>query len=469
MSTTTSGRRIAERRRRLPAAAGVLTGLVLVLAAVLVVAAAPVGPDTDPVARAGTVRVDRLITACLPDERAQQQPVALAVPLPGLGEGGSVTARAADRPEAAEDLRTDRGRLQPLDLPAATAVVEAQGETATGRAAFGVTRRAGGLAVQECLAPRAAWWFTGGGAGLDHRSQLVLANVDPGPAVLDVSVLGPDGVVDSVGTRGLTLGAGETLRLDLVDVAPQAEELAVHVEASQGRVVAALSDEFAADPGSAPGREWVPAQDDAARVLRLSPLPSRASTRTLVVGNPSDREALVTVEVAGEGGSFAPTDGAELRVPAGTVVAADISAGVGRDASAVVLRSRVPVTATVRSVRAGDSSYAAVVAPLHGPGVAVLPDRTGAAVHVTAGDTGGSAEVDGYAADGSPAGGTTLDVDPGATVRWVPPRGADYVVVTPTAGRIFGGVSLTRPGLAQVPLRTLPVDVRRPVVVPAPR
>lgn len=467
MTSITSGRRIAVRQRR--AASGMLTALVLVLAAMLVVAAAFVGPDPDPAARTATVRVDRLTTACLPSDQGRPQHFTLAAPVAELGRGGSLSVRAADRPDEGRTLSTDRGLLQPVDVPSAGAVVEAQGETAAGRTAFGVARDGGSLAVQECPAPRARWWFTGGGAGLDHRSRLVLVNVDPGPAVLDVTVHGPDGVIDSVGTRGLTLGPGETLDLDLVELAPQTEELAVHVEASRGRVVAGLADELATDTSGRPGRDWVPAQADPARVLRLSPLPTRAQARTLVVGNPTDREALVAVEVSGEGGSFAPTEGAELRVPAGTVIATDLSAAVGRDPSAVLLRSRVPVTASVRSARAGDITYAAVVAPLHGPSAALLPDRADAAVHLTAGDTGGSADLAGYTADGSPAGETTLDVAPGATARWVPPGRAAYVVVTPSAGRIFGGVTLDGRGVAQVPLRTLPVDARRPVVMPVPR
>ncbi len=273
--------------------------------------------------------------------------------------------------------------------------VAAEGAAAVGRATFAVdqARDAAAVGVGECLAPRARWWFTGAGAGLDHASTLVVANLDPGRAVLDVEVHGPDGLVDSIGTRGITMEPGEVQTIPLVEVAPQTDELAVHVEASRGRVVAALADSFATQPAAAPGRDWIPVQSDASQLLRLSPLPARADRRTLVVANPTDREALADVEVSTGSGTFVPTDVPQLRVPPGTVVTADLGPAVGKEASAVLLTSPVPLTATVRSTRAADVTYTAAAPLLDGPAAAVLADDTVPTLQLTAGDDGGTAKV----------------------------------------------------------------------------
>jgi hypothetical protein len=479
MSTPTPGRRVAKRQRRRPDRAALAGFGAVALAASLLAAASWVEPEPEPPARPTMVAPDRTTTACLGTRTpGSAEVLTLAAPLPsedaGSGEDGGalevVTGGESDR----EVGVGDRGALQTLEAPTAgaAAVVNATGEPAIGRATFQVDRSPDEalVGVQECQAPRSRWWFTGGGAGLDHRSRLVMANVDPGPAVVDVVVHGPDGVVDSVDTRGITIAPGEVRTIDLVEVAPQTEELAVHVEASRGRVVAGLADAFATTPAATPGHEWIPVQPEAARRIRLAPLPRRADRRTLVVANPSDREALVDVEVSGESGAFAPTDVAQVRVPPGSVVTADLGQVVGEDASAVLLDSPVPLTATVRSAAGADVSYAAAVPVLTGPAAAVLTGETQAGVHLTAGDDGATATATAYSADGSEVDSVELEVAPTATLAWSPEGAADYVVVTPGKGGVAGGVALAgAAGLSQVPLRPLPVALRQPVVVPVVR
>jgi hypothetical protein len=479
MSTPVTGRRAAARQRpRLDA--GAVAGLVLVvLAGGLLAAAGLAQAEPEPPARPSTVTVDQVTTACLGSpERPDSRVSTVTVPLPegaeAAAQGAGKGTLAAGPPEQEPGPRAAgaRGRLHGLDAPDAGAAlaVEATGEAALGRITAQADTADAGLADQECLAPRARWWFTGGGAGLDHRSKLVMANVDPGPAVVDVMVHGPAGLADDVGTRGITLAPGEVRTVDLVDVAPQSDELAVHVEASRGRVVAALDDGFATAPAADPGREWVPAQPDAAHVLRLSPLPSRADRRTLVVANPSDREALVEVKVAGETGSFVPTDVGEVRVPAESLVTVDLSRAVGRETSAVVLRSPVPVTATLRSSQGSDVAYAAAAPVLDGPAAAVIGDGTTPEVQLTAGPDGAKATVTAYSAAGDEVDSAALEVKPATTLGWSPKGDAAYVVVDPVRGVLSGGVSLEGgAGLTQVVLRPLPILLEQPAVVPVVR
>jgi hypothetical protein len=477
MSTPTPGRRVARRQRRRPDGVALLGVGAVALSALLLAAASWVEAEPEQTTRPTKVAVDRTTTACLGTRVSGSAQVStLAAPLQseaaGAGEGGTLEVGPG---EGGREVDAGaRGALRNLEAPDAGAalVVTATGEPAVGRATFQVDRSPGEalVGVQECLPPRSRWWFTGGGAGLDHRSRLVIANVDPGPAVVDVVVHGPDGVVDSVDTRGITIAPGDVRTIDLVEVAPQTEELAVNVEASRGRVVAGLADAFATSPAAPPGHEWVPAQGEAARVIRLAPLPRRADRRTLVLANPTDREALVDVEVSGESGAFAPTDVSQVRVPPGSVVTADLGQVVGEDASAVLLASPVPVTATVRSADGADVSYAAAVPVLTGPAAAVLAGGTDAGVHLTAGGDGGTATVTAYTADGTEVDSAQLDLPPTATLAWSPEGAADYVVVAPGEGAVAGGVALAgSAGLSQVPLRPLPVALRQPVVVPVVR
>jgi hypothetical protein len=481
MSTPASGRRVARRERR---GVDVLTALgvaLVVLAASLLLAAGAVENEPEPPARAGTVPVDEVATACAAFPAAGGgEALTLAAPLPDAaddGDGEVTAGPVGGRTEPVDGAR--RGVLLSLDVaPGGEAAtgwalgVAAEDEAAVGRSTFVVDRArdAAALGVQECLAPRARWWFTGAGAGLDHASTLVVANLDPGRAVIDVEVHGPDGLVDSVGTRGITVQPGEVQVIDLVEVAPQTEELAVHVEASRGRVVAALADRFATRPAAPQGREWIPVQADAGRQLRLAPLPARADRRTLVVANPTGREALADVEISTASGAFVPTDVPQLRVPPGTVVTADLGPAVGREAAAVVLDSSVPLTATVRSTRASDVTYAAAAPLLDGPAAAVVADDTAPTLQLTAADGGGTADVTTYTAEGDEVDTAELVVEPGTTLSWSPEGRAAYLVVTPGGGRLFGGVSLSgAAGVSQVPLRPLPVALRRPVVTPVVR
>lgn len=475
MSTPTPGRRVAQRQRQRPRLdRGAISGLALVVVAgALLATAGVVDADPEPVGAPETVPVDQVAMACLGSSQdGSGRAVTLAAPVPqaeeSAGGGGLLVGPVGE--EAREIGSAARGELTRIDAPSRGSAVgvTATGDAAVGRASFQVDAADGaGLAVQECLAPHARWWFTGGGAGLDHQSSLVMANLDPGPAVVDVVVHGPDGVAEDVATRGITIAPGETRTVELVEVAPQADELAVHVEASRGRVVAGLSDAFATTPAAEPGQEWVPFQAGTARTLRLSPLPGRADRRTLVLANPSEREALVDVEVAGESGSFAPTGAEQVRVPAGSVVTADLSDAVGRDASAVVLQSQVPVTATVRSSLGSDVAYASAAPALSGPAAAVLEQGARAEVRLTAGAKGGAATATAYSANGEEVDSTELEVPPTATIGWSPKGEAAYVVVTPTRGDLAGGVSVEgAAGVAQVVLRPLPLVLEQPVVVP---
>ena len=197
------------------------------------------------------------------------------------------------------------------------------------------------------------WWFTGAGAGLDHSSTLVLANVDPGPAVLDLKVLGPDGPVETVATEGITLAPHAVRRVDLSEIAPQTDDLALERAAPAAAGWSPSVDDSLRREGVRAAR----ARSGCAGTDLPEPnAPARRPARdvlgrsTLLVANPSDLEAVVDVRVAGRSGTFAPP--ASTRSPSRRAPSRrSTSPGCcpKKEPVALRLRSRVPVVA----VRAG--------------------------------------------------------------------------------------------------------------------
>jgi hypothetical protein len=205
--------------------------------------------------------------------------------------------------------------------------------------------------------------------------------------------------------------------------------------------------------------------------VRLAGVPARAKSRSLVVANPSDSEALVDLEVAGSRGSFVPSGFETLSVPPGSVRVLDAADLVtGKEATAVLLTSQVPVVAGLRSVGAADHSYAATVQPLTDPAALPVIDGAKGVVQVSAGSGGATVRVEGFDRDGRSTEQQEVSVDPGATATWSPGKGTDYVLVTPERGNAYGAATYSgKAGLTTVPLAVLPLRLQLPGVVPAPR
>jgi hypothetical protein len=474
-----AGRRIAERAARTRRDRSAMAAAALLVVAALAVGLTRGQQAEGVVGGAAGALVDRVQLSCPTTDLPELAgPGVRTDAFAGLA-GGEV---GGERPGASgvlgaglpgdepTDLDVGRGALAALDTAGDGPVLDGRGDRAVGLFGFRTDRAGSTSAVGACVAPRASWWFTGVGADLDHASELVLTNLDPGPAVVDVNLFGSDGPVDTVGTRGITVAPGESTTVRLVDVAPQSAELMVHVEASRGRVAVAASDRFAARPAAPVGVAWVADAGRPSRVVRLAGVPSRAATKTLLVGNPSGSEALVDVEVAGQGGSFVPSDLETVSVAPGTVETVDLEEVLpDKEAVAVRLRAQVPVLASLRVATVGDVAYAGTAVPLTGPGVVPVLARARTTLHLTAGDTDAAVRVEGFARTGEATGSAVVEVPATATATWRPARGTAYVVVHATQGEVFGAAVFEGAGVATTALRALPIRVRLPAVVPGPR
>ena len=474
MTTVRRGRRMAARRPRQADRGAIAAAALLAVAVVAALLGGTGTPAEDGGGAGAGVLVDHAIDGCSTAESrrgTRTTVVTGAAPLDGLTDDGGIRYGEPGAGLAAAPPRTPaRGQLlEPSSGPADPALlaVEATGSLAAGLFTFRADTGDTTTAVSRCASPRSRWWFTGAAATLTHTSELVLANLDPGPAVVDVRVLGPDGAVETLGTRGISVPPATRTTIPLTDIAPQGEDLAVSVVASRGRVVAAVADSFAPGFGDDEGAEWLPDQAAPSRVLRLAGLPARADSHVLVVANPSPLEALVEVQVADDTGSFTPTENGQVRVPPGAVVSAELTQAIPRAATAIRLTSPVRVTATVRSTANADTSYAGPVRTLTGPAAAPLPDGLRGTVQLTGGERGGTAAITAYDAKGQDVDSTTVQVAAGATSTWSPRGKAAYLVVAPRSGRVYGAVTYAGDqGLSQVALRPLVVRTLRPHVEP---
>lgn len=427
----------------------------------------------------------RAVGAVVPDSNGLRPGQLVVRPATGAG----AAALTLDRPG------TWRSTVLAADEAADLTVTVSDG-LAVGAAAYVLQRPSdGGLALQRCAAPARRWWFVGAGSSASRESTLVLVNLDEADAVVDVELRGADGPLEANGTDGLRIPPGERVNLALSALVAGEHEVAIDVAAVQGRVVAAVADEWSG-VGGGDGSDWLPASPPPATAVLLPGLqdPDRASR--LVIANPSDTATPVDVSVVDDSGTFAPTGGPQVLVPAAGVVSVrlpDLGQGSG-----LLVEADVPVNAAVR-VGAGpqisgdaDIGYAVQGPPLDGPAVVPvdLGRRTRPRLHLAASlAAGAGAEtppartvtITAYDAFGTRLASADVEVAAATALVIDPRRDIDvdasdraataYLVVTPDrpapgAGALVATAELrdAAGGLAMFPLETGLVRVTVPVV-----
>jgi hypothetical protein len=492
-------------RSDLLAAALGLAGLALGAAAV---AGGPATvPTVEPPARLAPVRSALLdCPAAASSGAATSSLAALSAPVPvpdpgdvdGPDTAGSLRLFSGTRAGGPPSMLSKRGRVVEVTAGASARAVGrivASGELAPGATGWRVDRaRAGldrGLAVASCAAPTTSWWFVGTASRVGHVGRLLLTNPEPGPAAVDIDLFGPDGQVAVAGGRGVSLAPRSSRVVALSSLAIQEPGLAVHVQATQGEVVAVVHDRWA-DGVTPTGNEWLgpvtppggevvvpglPKCGGAAQASAQLRSSCGKSTRTLVVANPGALTALVRVEVLGPRGPFVPSGLETLRIPPTSVVRADVTAVARGEPAGIRLTSDQDVTAAVLIADGSAQADTAVVPaspPLAGPAAAPWPtDLQASLLLSSAARTAAAARISVYAADGARLLTDTVPVAGGSTRQWTLPRlrpaerrSVAYVVVEPTSGSVTAAaVYRAEPvGLAGLALRSLAVSVERPAV-----
>ena len=426
-----------------------------------------------PTTGAAVVPLDRVSLVCpatssarVPGSRTDVSVVSL--PEAAQVPGGRVSARVLPGGPALPGLEITAGpghaRAALSAADAAVVAVNGQAALAPGLGAFAAataSRQAGGgLTVTGCLGATRSWWFVGAGATVTHTSAVVVTNPDPTEAIATIDVLSGEGPLVTVGTQGLVIPPGDSVSVALSEVAAGREELAVHVEASQGRVVAGVLDSWRGAV-SADGTEWLPSLSVPAGDVTVSGVPA-AGRRTLLVVNPGQRGALVSVSVSDADGTFQSQDVREVQVAAGSVASVDLPETLGSGPLTLRLSSPTPVTAAVRDRATGDVAYAGTPALLDGPTAA--PAASGLPELVVSGADprqGAVAVLETYNADSDLLGSSEVQIPAGTTQSQSPPlrdsarQEAAYVVVRPQGeGVRASAVYSSDGGISVLPLTT---------------
>ncbi|MEP6667222.1 MAG: DUF5719 family protein, partial [Nocardioidaceae bacterium] len=397
---------------------GVVGGGALLLAAAAVAVTATASPTRQAVDRTPEVVPTTSVQLSCPgsptDRRTSTSLFAVAPPRDDTTEtspGGELTAlplaSTRQRPVAfSEEVGVPVAtRLTTRDGPSVT--VAGRGGLAEGAYAaqesVSQDRQLSGLAISACQQPADGWWFNGLDTSVGSTARLVLSNPTPAVAVVDLKFYGPDGVVKSVGARGIPVAPQSRQSLDLAKFAPGLDAVTLHVLANRGRVTAAINVSRVTG-ATASGSDWISPASAPSTDLLVNPGDSGPGEQRLVVTNPGRREALVQVRVLDAGGPFTPTDLKDIQIKPGRTEVVDISDITQNSSAALNVTSTVEVTAATVSERSRsplDFTVATSSPALGDP--AVVPVFQGSSVTLgftTAQDGGGKVGLETYDGNG---------------------------------------------------------------------
>ena len=437
---------------------GVLLPLLTVGALLLV---RPTEPTTATAAPTRTTLTNSVaVCPAAPDGGAGVWAAALGDPA-----GTDVTASPAGSDQAS-GVRLGAGASTSLGQPGGGLVVRAQGEDAGGVVAAESGQRE--VSVTGCGRPTPTQWYTGVGSGAAHTSTLQLTNPDEGPAVADVQVFVRTKLVEVPSLRGVTVRGGQTLDLDIGKLFPKRVDLTFGVTVSRGRLATSVLDTVPKLGTRRQTQEWLPSQPAPATTALLLGLPDRRAEDTLVLANPGDSETRAQVRIVTQDAAFSPQGLKEIRVPPQATSKVDLSAVLDRavkdGALGIEVTAEAPVTAALRSIAAGDLSYAAPVTPTDQPLLTPVPARPASVVLGRA--TGAGVVTVTAWSDGQQVLTRRVAITEGSGGLVKLPRGTDLVRLDPQRASVAAALRLADKGTAVLPLVAPDQDALIPQVRP---
>ncbi len=358
--------------------------------------------------------------------------------------------------ETVGPLRVRTGRVSTAAPGTGPVVVTGTGELAPGLLAG--RSQTTPLAAVDCAPTVADQWFTAAGAGATHDSTIELVNPNAGPAIADITLRSPSGVLDVPALRGVSVPGNSSQVLDLGQVAPRRGELSLEVHTSRGRLAVHVVDGYDELGSGARSQDWLPAQPAPQTSNFLMGLGTGPGERTLVLANPGSDEVRATVKVITPTAVFAPSGVDPVRVAPDsteTVSLDDVVQQAAKDgATGLLVESTGPVTATMRQVVSEDLSLLTPAPPVGSTTAVVVP--AGPKRLLLGGpDAVGVATVTAYAANGKQLGTQRVELAPDTGADVELPDDTALIVLTPERTTVRAAVLVQGTGTAVVPLREL--------------
>lgn len=298
------------------------------------------------------------------------------------------------------------------------------------------------LAWVPCPEPQARWWFVAaGGAAVTHDTVLTLSNPRPGVASVDINVYGPQGLVRSPDLRDIQVPPSTSRLIDLAKLAPAVGNLAVSVTATRGLIAVTAADHFS--PGSL-GKavdEWLPPQPLPSTSIDLVGMPTQRGASTMYVANPGGIDAIVKVEVIGTTGTYAPAALRTFIVGPRSVRSVPLVSVIDGTPLALHVSSPQRVTATVRSVKNGDTSFATGVGVVRGGTSFGVPDGSAQLVFSSL-RTGATIQLHAFGVHGNRLAEKTIKVSPRTSLALQLPAGTTYVNLVADRPDVVVGLSV---------------------------
>lgn len=280
------------------------------------------------------------------------------------------------------------------------------------------------------------------------NTELIITNSDANEAVVDLSLLGPDGEIAAVGARGIAVAPGVTRNVALSVLAPEGP-VGVTYSASQGRVAMAAVNVEGRD-----SRYIGTARSAAEHVI--GGIPAEAASAQLVVTNPFEERVDVTVSALGSTSEYELAPAADLSVEPMSTVAVDLGDSLGGEAAAIRVEAAHEIGAAVVVTGATGSPVTLIGSE---PAMELAAMTLGGMVQVTnPGTEPVTVNTSATAGEVTIEPGTTqaLPVEGEADVGWPVSVAADGPVVA-------AAVSADQPGLIVVPMEQIaddPQDLR---------
>ncbi|MFE9257106.1 DUF5719 family protein [Streptomyces sp. NPDC006879] len=382
-----------------------------------------------------------------------------------LTEPGKPAAGTATGAEAPALVGAAEGGLAPGWAAQQTTVISA-----------GTTRGVLGI---SCTPPDTEFWFPGTSTAKSRQDYLHITNPDDSPAVVDVELYGPEGVIKSESGEGIPVPAMSSVPvlLSTLTSSPVAD-LTVHVSTRSGRVGAAVQ---AREEGV--GADWLPASATPSNSLVLPGIPADATSVRLIAFAPGETDADLTLKLAGPSSSFTPAEAEDLHIKAGMTATADLKDVTRGEAGSLLLtptnpRQPTPVVAALRITRGSGAKQELAFVPAASPvgerATAADNRSAGSTLSLTATRADSTVRVTASAGTG---GGTavskTYTIKAGTTQAVEPPvpsglKGAYALTVETTGGGpVYAARTLEVPteGIPMFTVQTL-LDDRGTVTVP---